>query len=243
MAIDLGGTRASHERERGNLIYAAHQPDLLPYSGFFYKMATADIFDLKIWDQFVDRGYQRRVKMRDTWVSLPLVKSSTTDPIITKQVKPEAASFLVDQIRTRYTNSGVKHPKFWDERHEQILDQISSIKTDRLWILNLQLILMIREVLGITTPISMSQPVPSHVRGGAGIVATMRHFGAPATPMTYLSGTGARAYMGDCADFIAAGIPVMWSNHRAISGDSILTTIFDHEDPLSVVLLENETAA
>ena len=35
-------------------IYAAHQPDLLPYSGFWYKMAKADVFDLKIWDQFVD---------------------------------------------------------------------------------------------------------------------------------------------------------------------------------------------
>lgn len=226
-----------------NLVYAAHQPDLLPYSGFFHKMAKSDIFDLKIWDQFVDRGYQRRVKMRDRWVSLPLVKGSTTDPINAKELKPEAPSFLVAEIITRYTNTGVKRPPFWDARHEQVLDEISSIKTDRLWMLNFQLILLIRGMLGISTPVSLSQPVPSHIRGGAGIVATMRHFGAPETPMTYLSGTGAKAYMGDCADFNAAGIPVVWSNHKAISGDSILTTIFDHEDPLSVVLLENEDAA
>ena len=46
------------------MLYSAHQPDLLPYSGFFYKMANADVFDLKIWDQYVNRGYQRRVMMR-----------------------------------------------------------------------------------------------------------------------------------------------------------------------------------
>ncbi len=74
----------------GMTLYSAHQPDLLPYSGFWSKMANADMFDLKIWDQFVHKGYQRRVKMRDQWVTLPLVKGSSTDPINRKQITEDA---------------------------------------------------------------------------------------------------------------------------------------------------------
>ena len=42
---------------------AGHQPDLFPYTGFWYKMAHTDIFDLAVHDQFQERGYQRRVNM------------------------------------------------------------------------------------------------------------------------------------------------------------------------------------
>ena len=73
-------------------VYSAHQPDLLPYSGFWYKMAKADLFDLKIWDQYVHKGYQRRVKMRDIWVTLPLVKGPATEPIISKRITEDARS-------------------------------------------------------------------------------------------------------------------------------------------------------
>ena len=59
-----------------------------------------------------------------------------------------------------------------------------------------------------------------------------------AGPLSYLSGTGGRTYMGDCEEFDEAGIPVIWSRHRAVTGDSILSVIFDYEDPMSVVLAE-----
>ena len=80
------------------LIYSAHQPDLLPYTGFFYKMFHAHVFDLKIWDQYVNRGYQRRVMMRDKWATIPLEPGSSTESIFDKRVKPEAAETLVQHI-------------------------------------------------------------------------------------------------------------------------------------------------
>ena len=50
-----------------------HQPDLLPYCGFWFKMATCDAFIVAVHDQFQKHGYQRRVKMRDAWCSHQLV--------------------------------------------------------------------------------------------------------------------------------------------------------------------------
>lgn len=219
-------------------VYSAHQPDLLPYSGFWYKMAKADVFDLKIHDQFVDKGYQRRVKMRDEWVTLPLVKSSGTAAIDSKHLKTEAMQHLASQIHRRYMTAGHKKPRFWYDRKDQVMDEVLSIKTEWLWEANVQLIHLIRGMLGIDTRLHASEPTPSHLRGSAGIVNTIAELGT--SPVTYLSGTGARTYMGDCAEFKEAGIPVIWSDHRAVTGDSILSVIFDYEDPLSTVLLEHE---
>jgi hypothetical protein len=217
-------------------VYTAHQPDLLPYSGFWHKMAKADVFDLKIWDQFVHKGYQRRVMMRGQWVTLPLVRSSDTDPIHSKRIQDRATAHLADEIVTRYTRARRK-PPHWDKYGPMICDEILSVRTDLLWELNFRLILLVRDLLGISTPITFSRPAAPGLRGSAGIISTIQAF---AGPMEYLSGAGGRAYMGDCREFTEAGIPVLWSRHEALTGDSVLSVIFDHEDPLRVVLAEHE---
>lgn len=217
-------------------IYSAHQPDLLPYSGFWYKVAKSDIFDVKIWDQYVHKGYQRRVTMRDEWVTIPLQKGSDTDPINVKRITPAAPGVLADQIVKRYTH-GSRRPKMWDKYGPMICDEILSIKTDLVWEFNFRLILMVRDVLGIDTPLTLTRPASAHLRGSAGIVSVMQAFPGP---LQYLSGPGARVYMGDCHEFTEAGISVIWSRHQPVTGDSILSVIFDYEDPLSVVLAEHE---
>lgn len=216
------------------MIYAAHQPDLLPYSGFFYKMYHTDVFDLKIWDQYVNRGYQRRVRMRGEWASLPLVNGSSHDPINAKVVTPNAPSVLADDIHRRYAR---RHPKapLWHRHGEWLCDEILSIKTDRLWEFNFRLIMVVRDLLGIETPITFGRPVQEGLKGSAGLISAMLIF---PRPLTYLSGTGARVYMGNCQEFKEADIPVMWSRHKAITGDSIVSVLMDYEDPLSVVLME-----
>nr|WP_256435449.1 WbqC family protein [Aeromicrobium sp. CFBP 8757] len=209
---------------------------MLPYSGFWHKMAKADLFDLKIWDQYVHKGYQRRVTMRGGWVTVPLVKGPVTDPINVKRLAAGATGHLADEIVKRYTH-GARKPAFWDVHGPRICDEILSIRTDVLWELNFRLILLVRDLLGIETPLTFSRPAGENERGSAGIISVIRAFDGP---MEYLSGTGARTYMGDCAEFVEAGIPVVWSRHRPVTGDSILTVLFDHEDPLSVVLTEDE---
>ena len=52
-------------------LVSIHQPDLLPYSGFWFKMAVSDVFVVARHDQFQKHGYQRRVAMRESWVLPP----------------------------------------------------------------------------------------------------------------------------------------------------------------------------
>ena len=68
-------------------------------------MAKADLFDLKIWDQYVNKGYQRRVKMREQWVTLPLVKGSATDPIYQQAESPTRPSTSPTRSSSRYLHA------------------------------------------------------------------------------------------------------------------------------------------
>lgn len=217
------------------LVYAAHQPDLLPYSGFWYKMAKSDVFDLKVWDQYVNRGYQRRVMMRGSWASIKLQKGPSTDPINLKRLDDGAAEDFATTIENRYMRSN--KAKHWDKYGPMICDEIRDIKTDMLWEFNLRLILLVRDILGIETMITLGRPVREGLRGSEGLISAMEILPGP---KTYLSGTGAKVYMGDCKEFTDRDIPVVFSAHKAVTGDSILTVLFEHDDPMAVVMAEHD---
>lgn len=211
------------------MIVASHQADLLPYSGFWYKMAKADLFDLKIFDRFQPRGYQRRTLMRGRWASLPVVGDPVGSRICDVRIFPvETREILTELIYERYRDA-----KHWRKFGPDILDMIGQIHTEHLWQFNLDLILGIRDLLKITTPTSIA----GRTTGGSvydGLASTMKQYNAT----TYLSGNGGRAYKGGCEEFHDAGIKIMWSSHRPVTGDSILTVLMDHDDPLSAVLAE-----
>lgn len=210
------------------MIVTTHQADLLPYSGFWFKMAKADLFDLKIYDQFQARGYQRRVPMRGTWASIPVVGSPSRARICDVRIRPaEARQVLSDHIVGRYRGA-----RNWEPMGKALLEMIAEIDTEHLWQFNLSLLLGVRELLGIETPIAIG--LPPEGRGNEGLVSMLRRYKAD----TYLAGVGGRAYMGDCAEFAAAGIGVVWSTHQPVTGDSIVSVLLDHDDPMAVVLAE-----
>ena len=210
------------------MILTTHQADLLPYSGFWFKMAKADLFDLKIYDQFQPRGYQRRVRMRGTWASIPVVNCPSRVRICDVRIRPEdARRALTDAIVGRYRGA-----RNWHHMGKALLDILERTRTEHLWQFNLELLLGVRELLGLTTPIAIG--LPPQGRGSVGLVSVLRRYGAE----TYLAGVGGRAYMGDCAEFREAGIDVRWSTHKPATGDSIVSVLMDYDDPLAVVLAE-----
>src|SRR5665811_1484312 len=111
------------------------------------------------------------------------------------------------------------------------------IHTEHLWQFNFQLILGIRELLDIKTPISIARPPVG--RGETGLASIMKQYHAT----TYLSGTGGRAYKGDCEEFHNAGIDIAWSTHQPVTGDSILSVLMDYDDPMAVVMSEQPVRA
>lgn len=211
------------------MIVAGDRADLLPSSGFWYRMAKADVFDLDIYGRFEPRGFQRRVLMRGEWASVPVVTSQARTAISDVRILPrETPRVLCGLISDRYR--GARH---WNRYGPRILELIEGIQTEYLWQFNLDLILGVRELLDIGTPVSIARPRLG--RGGADLARALRVYHAS----TYLCAPAGRAYMGGCEDFIEAGIEVQWSEHRPVTMDSVLSILMDYDDPMAVILAEH----
>ena len=51
---------------------AIHQPNLIPWLPFFYKMAQADKFVIMINCQYEKNGFQNRAMVKDRWITMPI---------------------------------------------------------------------------------------------------------------------------------------------------------------------------
>ncbi len=209
---------------------AIHQPDLLPYSGFWFKMATSDAFVIAEHDQFQKHGYQRRVKMRGTWCSHQLDGKPSLVPITSVRVLPGWQERLAGGIRGRYTGA-----RLWKTRGVDFLERLAECHGESLAEVNMSLIHLVRDLLGITTPLLTTYP-PTH-HGVDRLIEQVLAVGGTA----YLSGTGGTAYMGEdaAARFAERGITLEWSDHQMTTGDSILSVMFDTDDVLGVILRRN----
>lgn len=203
-----------------------HQPDLLPYSGFWYKMVNVDRFVLAVHDQFQKHGYQRRVTMRGTWCSHQLVGKPSLVPINEVSVADGWQQRLSDAVRGRY--SGARH---FDTRGRQLLDGIQQARGTRLDEVNTALIHVVRQMLGIDTELITTAPPAA--RGIDRLIEQVRYAGGS----SYLSGAGGAAYLGDDAleAFAAQGIALEWSRHEPVTGDSIVTVLMDEDDPMMAI--------
>ncbi|WP_188780255.1 WbqC family protein [Marmoricola endophyticus] len=205
---------------------AIHQPDLLPYSGFWFKMATSDVFVVAVHDQFQKHGYQRRVTMREAWCSHRLVGKPSLVPIDDVEVAEGWQQHLCDVIRGRYT--GARH---WRDRGGELLERISACTGTTLDEVNLSMIRAVRDLLGIGTELVVTAPPRQ-----AGIDRLIEQV-ATVGGTEYVSGAGGAAYLGADADerFADHGITLRWSAHVPASPDSIVTVLMDHDDPMDVV--------
>ena len=209
------------------MIVAVHQPDLLPYSGFWFKMATSDAFVLAVHDQFQKHGYQRRVTMRGSWCSHRLVGKPALVPITAVTVADGWQEHLADVVVGRYAGS-----RHFATRGQDLVDRIRAATGTTLVEVNVALIEVVRELLGITTPLVVTDP-PTR----AGLERLVEQVGAIGGDV-YLSGSGGAAYLGEDAPqrFAQAGIELRWSAHEMTTGDSIVTVLMDEDDPMDVVL-------
>ena len=211
----------------GSLL-TAHQPDLLPWSGYFWKMAQADVMDIAIHDQFQSRGYQRRVLMRDSWASLPVQRPTTGAPISDVLIAAGGVQVLRDVVVGRYRDA-----RWWPSRGPVVLawlDLAEETSRGKLWLFNLTLIQLAALYLGIDTQLCVQEPLRQ--RGTAGIVELCALYGVD----RYLSGQGGKAYL-DETQMRQAGLEVLWSTHLPVSEESLLTVLFDYDDPGAIARL------
>lgn len=183
------------------MIVAFHQPNFLPNLGFFYKMSQVDLFVVGSHIQFeYSEGWQRRHKIqssgKDLWLTVPVFGSQNQ---------------LIRDVRIDNTTGWQrKHRKtleftYGRGEYKDVLGQMLRLydsSWDRLVDLNYSFITLLREVLGIRTPIVLDEEVTGEKYNL--IINTCKKYGAD----TYLSGAGAKEYMTEeyLANLQASGI-------------------------------------
>lgn len=166
---------------------AAHQPNFVPWSPFFQKMAAVDIFVILTKCQFNRRVYQHRFKYQDRWYSMGVRNIQHFDAIANKRyVNPHEDWAAIKQRLPKYT-------RWFDQFDDCIQDELAACNT--------AIIKRIADNLRIKTKI-VDEPA-STFTSTERLVAICRGLGAK----TYLAGRSGANYM-DLEKFHTAGITV-----------------------------------
>lgn len=192
------------------MIVAAHQPNFIPWLGYFDKMRKADLFIVVDHVQMERQSFQNRVRIKtgegERWITVPVVQESRSERIMDKRIdNSRSGRFRWSRkmfLTLKYAYQSA--PYFRD--YEAALAEILEAQWDRLSDLNGRLIEFCREALDIRTPMLASSTLSIKGAKSDMVLNMCREVGATA----YLAGDGAsRSYL-DVDAFERAGMRVVW---------------------------------
>jgi WbqC-like protein family len=183
---------------------AIHQPNYLPWCGYFYKMAQVDLFVILDDCSFTKSGVTHRVRIRTSqgmsWLTVPVGKREI--PILSLSPDPSQdwGMHHWNIIKNSYSKAA-----FWSEVAGWVKPLLRT-RWQTLVDLNLQALKEVAGLLGIETPMVRTSEFPEGLKKtfGSGSVRNLQicqYLGAK----TYVSGQQARDYNDEQA-FAAAGI-------------------------------------
>jgi len=202
-------------------VISAHQPAMFPNNAFWTKMLRSDLFELAIYDQFSTRKdfFVNRMNLgpEDNFETfkLPLTIQDKPQDRICDVPLPENYQELVwDAIGRAYH----RFPYWWS-LHPAIKEMVFGTTVKLVWEFDFWSILRMRELLGIKTPVAISEPPPRQGRT-EDLIWLVKHYNGT----TYLSGQGGKQYI-DESVFEEAGIQLKYLS-GTFDRTSILTRIF-----------------
>ena len=176
------------------MIVSVHQPNYLPYLGFFDKMIKSDIFVIHDDIQFSKKDFQHRNKIRINdgwkWLTVPIEKSIVNINMvkIKNDKSPNGSKWSSTHFREMKANY-TKTPFFED--YESKFKKIYGTKYDNLIDLNMDLIKLIMEGFDIDKPIIYASDLNLESHSTQKLVDIVKILDGD----TYLSGIGGYSYM------------------------------------------------
>ena len=203
-------------------VMSAHQPNFIPYLGFFDKMQQSDIFIIRDEVQFVERDWHHRnsIRMQGTdekgmpqskWLTLPVHKEikEIRDILIKNHVKLKNTpwnKYLLRQIKAGYEGAD-----FFKGYFPQLQDIFLS-DNNKLLELNMKIINFLRRAFDIRTEVAYaSDLIKEHekISASGDLARLCKLVGAD----TYLSGAGGKSYL-NLKLFEKAGVKVIFQDFK-----------------------------
>lgn len=174
---------------------SVHQPQYLPWLGFFDKIKHSDYFVFLDCVQYKHREFQNRNKIRTpenwTWLTVPIVTRGFKEQIISETAINNSFPWQrkhLNAIKTCYQGT----PYF--DKYFAFFEDIFTNKTwGRLVELNVFIINYLIGELQIHTEIEFESDLQTNSRGTERIIEICKKVGAD----TYLSGIGGKHYLNE----------------------------------------------
>ena len=193
------------------MLAGIHQPNYMPYYGFFHKVANCDMFVLMDTVQFVKTGpfgWQPRNKIRTKWGWIWL-----TVPVLSKgRFSQKICDVDIDNTqdwRRKHWGSiyyNYKNTPYFN-KYSDFFESVYKKNWHKLVDLNLEIILYLLKALKITTKISKSSKLAAEGQNTHLLIDICKKIGATA----YLSGMHGKDYMD--ADLIKkSGLKTIFQN-------------------------------
>ncbi len=189
------------------MILAAHQPQFLPWLGYFDKMLHCDLFVLLDDVQYKKNEWQNRNRIWSReggqWLTVPVLHEFPCEIRAVKindttQWKHKHVATLTQTYS--HAKSFSRHWEPWKKMYDADLGTLLEV--------NLFTINEIRKSLEIATPMKLSSEMKVEGRSTERLVNLCKAAGAD----TYLAGAGGRDYM-DMGLFEKAGIKVIFQQY------------------------------
>jgi len=193
------------------MILGAHQPNYLPWLGFFDKMVQSDVFVISDNLQFERHDFQNRNRIKTPqgakWLTVPVKHDGNGNLMPINEVEIANHSNLPglkrhwETLRASYVGAS-----FWKEYcdfFEGVYRQEWTLLVD----LNMALIEGFRKFLRIDTPLMKGSSLCATGQKNELIIAQCKELGAD----VYLSGVGAKSYL-DVDFFRQEGIEVRFQD-------------------------------
>ncbi len=201
--------------ESQGMILAAHQPNYLPYAGFFDKAARADRFLIVDNVQFVKRGtfgwmHRNRIRTNSPrgwdWLSVPvLTKWRYTQKICEAEIDPSVPWARKHWRAIEWNYRRAPHFEEYADEFRRLYERGWTMFAD----LTCAFIELIMRLLGIHRRLERTSAMGIAGRSTDLVLAMCRAVGAD----TYLSGVHGRDYL-DVSRFEAAGIRLVFQEFK-----------------------------
>jgi len=189
------------------MILAAHQPQFMPWLGYFEKMLSSDVFVLLDDVQFKKNEWQNRNRVWSRegpqWLTVPVLHEFPSEIRGVRINETTHWRHKHVQTLTQTYAKAACFPEQW-EPFRRLYEQ----KGQCLLELNLATIEALRRILDVSTPLKLSSELGVDGKSTERLVNLCRKLGAG----VYLAGAGGKDYM-DMALFEGAGIEVRFQEY------------------------------
>ncbi|MBI3800473.1 MAG: WbqC family protein [Deltaproteobacteria bacterium] len=188
------------------MIATIHQPQYLPWLGYFDKMDQADVFVLLDTVQFKKNEWQNRNRIKTAqgwqWITVPTLHRF---PSLIREVQINAEVSWAHKHRQALCTHYGRAPYF--QPHRDFFEATYSQRWENLVDLNVHVIRYLTTALGIKTPLVLASTLPTSEEPTERLLTICRSLGATA----YLSGRDGGKYM-RTSRFAEEGIDLLFQD-------------------------------